>query len=123
MGGEKGSISMMKRVAIAGIVALTIIRANATDKIGAGPGIRTCVEFANDIRANLSNEEIHNSWVLGFMTGMNVAVQHFKKPTRDLEGIPFEKKKDFIRTFCRLHPEATVLEGAVELFAKLPFAK
>jgi hypothetical protein len=93
------------------------------DAIGAGVGSRTCGQFAADYRANQNIEAVYNNWALGYMTGMNVILEAVSKPTRNLEAMPFEEKKSYMRSYCDSHPLRNFMDGATELFGAFPIMR
>lgn len=111
------------RLLVVPSLLLCFVTVAQADAIGAGLGSRTCGQFATDYKANQSIEAAYNNWTLGYMTGMNVMLQAVNRPTRNLEGMPFEEKKSYMRSYCDSHPLRNFIDGATELFGTLPITR
>jgi hypothetical protein len=112
----------MRRIVLICILVLAVSAAKA-DSIGAGVGVQSCGQFSSGYETNQANEVILSNWTLGFMTGMNVILEASNMPTRQLDAMTSEERKGYIRTYCDLHPLRYVMDGALELFGKLPVSK
>jgi len=110
----------MRPWCVAAILIIATTSAEAASVAG-GVGVRTCGQFAKDYQNNPANAEIiYNNWALGFMSGMNAAIQAADKPPRDLEAISFEEKKRCMRDYCDAHPLQVYLGGVIEMMGSLP---
>jgi hypothetical protein len=109
----------MKAICAVAILFCMANSAHATSE-AAGVGVRTCAQFAKDYQNNPVNAElVYNNWGLGWLSGMNAAVQAVGKPQRDLAGMSFEDKKRFMREYCDNHPLQLYLMGVLEMFGSL----
>lgn len=102
-------------------VLLLLVPVSASAQIGAGVGVRTCAQFAKDYQNDpLNSEAVYNNWGLGFMSGMNVALDVLDKPRRDLSSMSFEAKKAYMRSFCDRNPLKNYMDGVLEMFGVSP---
>jgi hypothetical protein len=101
-------------------IALTLFaaRALAAEKAGwSGAGTMACGEVAGALQAHPEDENLFFSWAQGFMSGLNTEL--LKHGETDLNGIPLDAQKEFIRTYCKEHPRAAYFEQVFKLFDKM----
>jgi hypothetical protein len=111
----------MRAVAISFSFWLLITGPTYAAPVGAGVGMRTCAQFSLDYRTNSANADlVYNSWALGFMSAMNLALGATNQKGRDLQALWSEDKKSYLRDFCNKRPLSMYMDGVLEVFQTLP---
>ena len=80
-----------------------------------GMGTATCAQFANDYKANVEADDIYFVWARGFMSGRNSVLHEGGLPTLQLDSMPDESQKFFLRTYCDAHPLLPYVFAVMEL--------
>ncbi len=108
----------MKRFAF--VLALICFSAQsfAAEKAGwIGPGTMTCAQVAQAYRDHPEDENLFFSWAEGFMSGLNTEL--LQRGETDLNGLPLDTQKQFIRSYCKDHPRTPYLGGVFKLFDRM----
>lgn len=112
---------------IAAIVALSLLFAGAAaaadhgQTVGAGADL--CAEFNKAYAADPKGaEDMHWSWAMGMMSGMNFATVANSNVYRDLIADP-DIMRRAIRAFCVAHPLTTYSGAVLDLYVGLPLRK
>jgi hypothetical protein len=93
-------------------------RSIAAEKAGwSGAGTMACGEVAGAIRQHPEDENLFFSWAQGFMSGLNTEL--LKHGETDLNGIPLDEQKQFVRSYCGRKPRAKYFEAVFKLYDKM----
>jgi hypothetical protein len=107
---------------VVGLLALPSVA--LADAAAIGIGVRTCAQFSKDFSNEPANADTaYTNWAFGFMSGVNVAMEAFDKPRRNLASMSFEDKKAYLRSYCENNPTKSPMDGAVEMYGKLDVIK
>jgi hypothetical protein len=110
------------RYALAIALTLLPIQSTAAEKAGekagwSGAGTMSCAAVAAALQQHPEDENLFFSWAQGFMSGLNTDL--LKHGETDLNGLPLDAQKQFIRSYCRDHSRAPYFEAAFKLFDKM----
>ena len=111
----------MNNASIKGLALLIVLicfpaLSTGAEKAGwIGPGTVSCADFGQACRDDPKNaENLFFSWALGFMSGLNT--QLLEHGETDLNGLPMDKQKEFIRAECKAHPQAAYFAAVFDLY-------
>jgi hypothetical protein len=110
----------MKTLALVLMLSVVSLSAQAiaAEKAGwSGAGTMACAEVAGAIRQHPEDENLFFSWAQGFMSGLNTEL--LKHGETDLNGIPLDAQKQFVRAYCDEHSRAKYFEAVFKLFDKM----
>jgi hypothetical protein len=109
----------MKRFVLAfALIALAAHSSIAAQKAAwSGAGTMSCREIADALQQHPEDENLFFSWAQGFMSGLNTDL--LKRGETDLNSLPLEAQKQFVRSFCKDHPRAPYFEAVFKLFDKM----
>jgi hypothetical protein len=83
-----------------------------------GPGTVSCADFGRACRDDPKNaENLFFSWALGFMSGLNTEL--LNRGETDLNELPMDKQKEFIRAECKAHPQAAYFAAVFDLYNRM----
>jgi hypothetical protein len=82
-----------------------------------GSGTMACAEVAGAIQQHPEDENLFFSWAQGFMSGLNTDL--LKHGETDLNGLPLDAQKQFVRSYCKEHSRAPYFEAVFKLFDKM----
>jgi hypothetical protein len=106
------------RYALAIALTLLPIQSAAAEKAGwSGAGTMSCADVAAALQQHPEDENLFFSWAQGFMSGLNTDL--LKRGETDLNGLPLDAQKQFIRSYCRDHSRAPYFEAVFKLFDKM----
>jgi len=110
----------MKKLALALTLSLLSVSAQsiAAEKAGwSGSGTIACAEVTDAIQQHPEDENLLFSWAQGFMSGLNTDL--LEHGETDLNGLPLDAQKQFVRSYCKEHPRAPYFEAVFKLFDKM----
>jgi hypothetical protein len=87
--------------------------------VAQGAGTVSCTTFAKTEITELG----FFHWAQGFMSGLNASDARASGRARDLSSMTPEDQQRFLRNYCKEHPLADYLQGVLELYSQLKFAK
>jgi hypothetical protein len=106
------------RYALAITLTLLPIQSAAAEKAGwSGAGTMSCADVAGALQQHPEDENLFFSWAQGFMSGLNTDL--LKRGETDLNGLPLDAQKQFVRSYCRDHSHAPYFEAVFKLFDKM----
>ena len=113
---------MRARYALAIALTLLPIQTAAAQKTGekagwSGAGTMSCADVAAALQQHPEDENLFFSWAQGFMSGLNTDL--LKHGETDLNGLPLDAQKQFIRSYCSDHSRAPYFEAVFKLFEKM----
>ena len=77
----------------------------------------SCADVAAALQQHPEDENLCFSWAQGFMSGLNTDL--LKRGETDLNGLPLDAQKQFIRSYCHDHSRAPYFEAVFKLFDKM----
>jgi len=101
-------------------IALTFLPAHvlAAETAGwSGAGTMSCGEVMGALQQRPEDENLFFSWAQGFMSGLNTEL--LKRGETDLNGLPLDAQKQFIRSYCKEHPRAPYFGAVFKLFDQM----
>jgi hypothetical protein len=101
-------------------IALTFFPAQvlAAEKAAwSGSGTMACAEVTGALQQHPEDENLFFSWAQGFMSGLNTDL--LKHGETDLNSLPLDAQKQFVRSYCKEHPRAPYFEAVFKLFDKM----
>src|ERR1700722_6199839 len=101
-------------------IALTFFSAQvfAAEKAAwSGSGTMSCAEGTGALQQHPEDENLFFSWAQGFMSGLNT--DSLKHGETDLNSLPLDAQKQFVRSYCKEHPRAAYFEAVFKLFDKM----
>src|SRR3984957_4768790 len=101
-------------------IALTFFPAKvlAADKAAwTGSGTMSCAEVTEAIQQHPEDENLFFSWAQGFMSGLKQDL--LKHGETDLNALPLDAQKQFVRSYCKEHPRIAYFEAVFKLFDKM----
>ena len=101
-------------------IALTFLPAQvlAAEKAAwSGSGTMSCAEVTGALQQHPGDENLFFSWAQGFMSGLNTDL--LKHGETDLNSLPVDAQKQFVRSYCKEHPHAPYFEAVFKLFDEL----
>jgi hypothetical protein len=106
------------RYALAIALTLLPIHSAAAEKAGwSGAGTMSCADVAAALQQHPEDENLFFSWAQGFMSGLNTDL--LKRGETDLNGLPLDAQKQFIRSYCQDHSRAPYFEAVFKLYDKM----
>ena len=84
-----------------------------------GSGTMACAEVTGALQLHPEDENLFFSWAQGFMSGLNTDL--LKHGETDLNGLPLDAQKQFVRSYCKEHPRAAYFEAVFKLFDKMRY--
>ena len=109
---------MRARYALAIALTLLPIQSVAAEKAGwSGAGTMPCADVTTALQQHPEDENLFFSWAQGFMSGLNTDL--LKRGETDLNGLPLDAQKQFIRSYCHDHSRAPYFEAVFKLFDKM----
>ena len=82
-----------------------------------GSGTMPCAEVTETIQQHPEDENLFFSWAQGFMSGLNTDL--LKHGETNLNGLPLDAQKQFVRSYCKEHPHAPYFGAVFKLFDQL----
>ncbi len=108
----------MKRFAFVLVLICFSVQSFAAEKaIWIGPGTMTCAQVAQAYRDHPEDENLFFSWAEGFMSGLNTEL--LQRGETDLNGLPLDTQKQFIKSYCKDHPRTPYLGAVFKLFDRM----
>jgi hypothetical protein len=110
-----------RKAAAAVICLLSILPVQAQTAKIVGIGVASCSVFSREAAETTSAERDYLAWAQGFMSGALM-----RAPLGVDEGIdllppafPLRAQADFLRSFCRDHPDKDYVDAVHELYRHL----
>jgi hypothetical protein len=103
---------------VCAVLCVAAIEPTMAESAAAGPGARTCGEFAKDYGENPLSEFNYFSWAQGWLSGLNSAEgakTGRKRVLVDLLSTPVETQMLIIRQYCNAHPLAQYTQAVAYL--------
>ncbi len=108
----------MKRFAFVLVLICFSVQSFAAEKaVWIGPGTMTCAQVAQAYRDHPEDENLFFSWAEGFMSGLNTEL--LQRGETDLNGLPLDTQKQFIKSYCKDHPRTPYLGAVFKLFDRM----
>lgn len=114
----KTMAAMVAAVATAAVLAASTAQGQA---LRVGAGTRSCAEFNADYADNPALAEgIYFSWAQGYLVGFSEAASGGSLEL-DLEpgGLVTARQREFVRGYCRRHPDTRYHEAVEALFLRV----
>jgi hypothetical protein len=110
----------MRILTIALCIGLTTGAAAQETKI-VGVGAATCARFNGHVAESPSSERDYLAWAQGFMSGALMRAPPGVDEGLDLlpPTLPLTAQAEFLRTFCRDHPDRDYMDAVRALYHRL----
>ena len=112
---------MLRSVMIGGfLLIIGTTTCIAEEMVSAGPGTRSCADFARDYASVHDAETVYFAWAQGAMSTINSTLGLQQHVYRNLAAVTVGEQMSFLRNYCDQHPLGNYSDAIIALMQTLP---